>query len=103
MEQLRQAPVARLALDDKRFVVLRKAVSDWCADHKLQVSTLIDEMDKRSMIIPADNGELTKPERIGKGTNLPSVVAVCYELDYNLVTGMAPGLQSGSQEAAVNS
>lgn len=104
MEHLRQPPVARMALDDKVFFVLRKAVSDWCAEHKIQVSRLIDEMDKRNMLIPAPGGDITKPERIGKGTNLASTIAVCYELDYNLVTGMAqliPGSENSTERKVV--
>lgn len=99
LELMRAAPAARLALEDKRFLVLRKAVTDWCTEHRLQTSWLIDEMDKRGMLI-ADKGEITIKERISKGTNMPSVIAVCYELNYDLVAGMAPLPGEGVKEVA---
>lgn len=84
LEPLRQAPVARMAIDDKRFIVSRKAFTDWCAEHRLQVSTLIDEMDKRAMIRYWE-GQQCRKERLGRGTNIPSVPTHCYELVYESV------------------
>lgn len=100
LEIIRGEPLARMAIDDKRYVVLRKALTDWCADHRLQASWLVDEMDKRDMLVYWNGTQLTK-DRIGRGTNIPSTVSTCYELKYEKVVGnsVTPPPTSSSTDA----
>jgi hypothetical protein len=89
IELIRGEPLARMALDDKKFIVARKAVTDWCAEHRILASWLIDEMDKRDMLVYNGSGQIIK-DRIGRGTNIPSTVSTCYELRFDSVVGSAP-------------
>lgn len=88
LELVRGEPAARMAIDDKVFLVLRKAMADWCQERRLQVSWLVEEMGKRGMLVYGDNASATKKERVAKGTSIPSTPAVCYELVYDTVIGM---------------
>lgn len=90
LEIVRTEPVARMAIEDKVFLVLRKALTDWCQECRLQVSWLVDEMAKRDMLRYGDNGAATKKERISKGTSIPSIPSICYELVYDKVIGHIP-------------
>lgn len=85
------AVAARIAQDDKMFLVTVKSINDWCKDNKQQPNQLIDEMDKRGYVVHR-KGETQKNgsrrERITRGTNLPSAQAFCLELDYNWACGI---------------
>jgi hypothetical protein len=98
MELVRGEPLARMAIDDKKFLVLRKALTDWCAEHRLQASWLVDEMDKRGMVLYNGSSQTMK-ERIGRGTGIPSIVSVCYELAYDSVIsnqGSSPDVKAAA-------
>lgn len=88
LEPLRGEPAARMAIDDKVFLVTRKTLADWCAESRLQVSWLVDEMGKRGMLCYQADGADSKKDRIGRGTNIPSTPSACYELVYDRVVGL---------------
>jgi energy-coupling factor transporter ATP-binding protein EcfA2 len=96
LELVRGEPAARMAIDDKIFLVLRKAITDWCQERRVQASWLIEEMDKRELI-RYTHGAQTRKERIGRGTNIPSAPSVCYELVYDKVVGL--GLAEPTKDA----
>lgn len=100
LELVRGEPLARVALDDRRFLVLRKALTDWCAEHRLLASWLIEEMDKREMLVYHNSAQTIK-ERIGKGTNIPSGVSTCYELEFDRVVGNSVTLPNVPPDNAI--
>jgi hypothetical protein len=94
MEQLRGAPLARMALGDKVFMVSVKAVNDYCIENKLQPSWLIEQMNRLDYVLYRvdsikDNG--IRKDRMCKGTNLPSMPVQVLELDYAKVLGLMGG------------
>ena len=102
LEILRKPVMARQALEDRVFLVHRKALADWCTDNKVQLSWMEHEMDRLNIIKRNASG-LTRKERIAKGVNIVSHPAVCYELNYDYVVAnsLAPAVAVPSGEDLV--
>lgn len=80
-ESLRE-PLARNALDDRRFIVTLKAFQDWCQGRKIDSSWLLGQLEKQGYVPRA-------PERMRllKGTNMSGSQARCIEFDYDKLDG----------------
>jgi hypothetical protein len=84
IDQLRGEPSARMALDDKLFLVTRRSLTTWCGENRIQPSWLVEEMDRRGLLL-ARGENLVRKERLGKGTNIPGTPTTCYEFNFGKV------------------
>jgi Domain of unknown function (DUF927) len=79
-------PVARKAIDDKRFVITANVMKEWCHAHRVMPNTMLAEMHKRGFLAVGSSGKIeTKLINIGSGTTVTRPQAPCYELDYDKV------------------
>lgn len=91
LEVVRGSPLARMALQDKIFIVTARAINEWCAENEVAPSWLIEQMRQRDLLVhrPSDslkaNG--SRKERLARGTSLPSAPEYVFELDYSKVAG----------------
>ena len=87
-------PVARKALDDKRFVFTASYLRDWASRNRIPPSSLLAEMIARRYLVGVV-GDKVVPHmiNIGSGTTVTRPQAPCYELDYDKV-----GYASDSEE-----
>jgi hypothetical protein len=78
-------PYARLATEDKRFIVVRSAFVQWCRKHSQQIDPdwLLERLEREKFIADAKQNDR---QRITKGTGLKGVRARCIEFDYDLVS-----------------
>lgn len=78
-------PYARLATEDKRFIVVRSAFVQWCRKHPQQIDPdwLLERLEREKFIADAKQNDR---QRITKGTGLKGVRARCIEFDYALVS-----------------
>lgn len=84
-------PVARKALDDKRFFVTASALRDWCRTFKVQPSEMVMQMASRGYLqLTADKAGRIQAAcaqiNIGSGTTISRPRAPCYEFIYSAVT-----------------
>jgi len=99
MQDLRQAPVARMAIDDKVFLVTRKCLQEWCVKNKVSASSMLDELMGRGFIKytrTSSGTHYTRKDRIVKGTAIPGSSAVCIEFAYDRIAGMEAAPQEGN-------
>ena len=83
MAHLRADAVGRVIIDDKKFYLATAAVSEWCKDNGAIAKEIYAEMERAALIVKGVNGtKTTVSKRLGSGTNLPSTLCRCYELDY---------------------
>lgn len=85
-----EAPLARLALTDKRFIVSAKALNDWCKEcGDVSSADLREWMDKHDYILHIKGRELSGAWnfRLGQGTHVTTGLTRCYELDYSKMYG----------------
>lgn len=83
-----EAPQARMAVADKRFIVSAKALNDYCKEAGgVSSATVRDWMDKHGYILHVKGREKSGSWtfRIGQGTHVTTGHARCYELDYSKV------------------
>ena len=83
-------PVARMATEDRRFIITSKAFSDWCTENRAAASWLKSELDKMGYIvhtIPAPNKRI-EPMNIFKGTNISGARVRYIELDYDKLSSL---------------
>lgn len=79
-------PIARHAVEDRKFLISAKGFNTWCADHKINATWLRDELDKRAYFVrPAGSSDLTTSLRLFKGTNLAGTQTRVLELNYDLI------------------
>lgn len=77
-------PVARVALEDKVFLVQRKALADWCKENGQQLNVILEHMEKQGML------KATMRERIGRGSTIASSPATVLQLDYGYMVSQTP-------------
>jgi hypothetical protein len=85
--QLRSAPVARIATEDKRVFVSSKYVADWCREHDVPPKIITNELERTGHLLKTVDGKPSTMRRLGSGTTEASTPTRCYELDYNLLYG----------------
>jgi len=85
--QLRYAPVARIATEDKRVFVSSKYVADWCREHDVPPKIITNELERTGHLLKTVDGKPSAMKRLGSGTTEASTPTRCYELDYNLLYG----------------
>lgn len=78
----RLEPYARLATEDKRFIVVRSAFTHWCREHKQKIDPdwLLERLEKDGFVANAKQNDRF---RITKGTDLKGVRARCIEFDFD--------------------
>lgn len=89
LEVPRFDPLARQAVEEKKFYITAKSMKDWCKEHEVQPSVLRDSMDKQGYIMHVAGRDSSGGfnHRLGSGTNLTTGMSRCYELDYAKVYG----------------
>jgi hypothetical protein len=89
-------PVARKALDDKRFVVTSNALKEWAAGKRIMPSTMLAEMLQRGYLANVVPGQKVTPIliNIGSGTSVTRPQAQCYEFDYEKVVNFSASDES---------
>lgn len=100
---MREAPQARLATVDRRYIVTAKAINDWCKENDVTAGQFRDTLDKHGYILHISGREKTGAysARIGMGTTHVTGVSRCYELDYSKVYGH--GVDESKRSATVTS
>lgn len=83
-------PVARKALDDRRFVVTANCLKEWTAHRRIQASIMLTEMQKRGYF-DATTPVTTRMLNIGSGTTVSRPQAPCYEFDYSKIVEFEEG------------
>ena len=83
-------PVARMATEDRRFLIASKAVSDWCTENRVASAWLRGELDKKGYIVHAllTGDKRPAPINLFRGTNLPGAAVRYIELDYGRVSSL---------------
>lgn len=81
VEPLRE-PVARCAIDDRKFVVTVRAFQEWCSLKQVDAGWLTKQLEKAGYITHA-----SARHRLFKGTRLNGIQARCIELNYDLLDG----------------
>ena len=89
-------PVARKALDDKRFVVTANALQEWAKSKRIMPNTLLAEMLARGYLANVVPGQKATAQKIsiGGGSTVVRPQAQCYEFDYEKIVN-----SNGSDEA----
>jgi hypothetical protein len=83
MEKLHSEAVGRVCTEDKKVYVTAKAVTDWCNENGVPTAMIHDEMVRQGYTSLC-SGRIAKIKiTLGKGTDVPSAQARCYELDYS--------------------
>ena len=80
---LKSAAVGRVCTEDKKAFVTIKAVTDWCKDNNVAPSAIRDELDRAGYLVYQADGSVNPRMYIGKGSNVPTGQARCYELKYH--------------------
>lgn len=80
-------PIARHAIEDRRFLVSTRGFMEWCVENNVNPGWFRDELDKRGFIRHVA-GEKETRERLFKGTNLVGSLAKAIEFDYNKLDNM---------------
>lgn len=93
IDPIRGAPVARMALEDKVFLVSTSAVDEWCVKNHASPAWFNNELDRRGFITRSNLGaSLTKrgafQTSLARGTNIPSSRSYALELNFEKVFGM---------------
>ena len=83
-------PVARMATEDRRFLIASKAVSDWCAENRVASAWFKSELDKKGYIVHSllTGDKRPAPVNLFRGTNLPGAAVRYIELDYGRVSSL---------------
>lgn len=81
IEPLRE-PVARAAVDDRRFLVTVRAFQEWCAIKRVDAGWLMRQLERAGYII-----QTADRHRLFKGTRLNGIQARCIELNYDMLDG----------------
>lgn len=90
LDPIRGEPAARMALDDRRFIVTAKAFIDWCTENKLSAATMREEFDKNGYFVRRNNMiDPATVQAIFKATTIPGSKVRVYELDFNRVGAIA--------------
>lgn len=89
-----QTPVARVAMDDKKFLVARSYLNSWCDENKISPTWLLGEMRAKELVLYHRDGsgiKYARRERLVKGTTLPGTHTYVIELVFDKVMlGKAP-------------
>jgi hypothetical protein len=79
-------PVARKAIEDKRFIFLASHLKEWCHKQRVQPSTMLAEMLHRDYLKHAPGVKLTSVLlNIGSGTTVTRSQSLCYEFNFDKV------------------
>lgn len=76
-------PLARHAMQDRRFLVTCAAFNGWCKSQKVTPEWLHTHLEKADFILPEPVGGAR--QRICKGTSVSGVQARCIEFNYDML------------------
>ena len=79
-------PLARLATEDRRFLITRTAFNNWCRIKKVAPDWLLTQLEKLQCVLDEPVGGMR--QRIFKGTSINSSPAACIELNYEKIDSM---------------
>lgn len=84
-EILRGAAVGRVALEDKKVFLTAGCINEWCKENGVKPADMKEELDRAGYI-----KHKPKSMYIGQGTNVPSGLARCFEINFHkLFSGKA--------------
>jgi hypothetical protein len=83
MEKLHAEAVGRVCTEDKKVYVTAKAVTDWCNENGVPTAMIHNEMVRQGYASLCSGRIATRKITLGKGTDVPSAQARCFELDYD--------------------
>lgn len=85
-------PIARKAVDDRRFFVTANALKEWSHTNRVMPSTLLAQMVERGYIHCGEGLKVqTHLVSLGSGTTVTRPQAPCYELEFDKLSSAAGG------------
>jgi hypothetical protein len=92
---VRKAPKARVATSDMKMLVRIDAINEWCAEYNVAPTQFKNQLKQGNYILAE------RIEYVGKGTNVISGRARCYEMDYKRIVGYTHAVQDGNVSTIV--
>lgn len=100
MEPIRGVPAARMAIQDRIFLVSHYALKEWCRENDVVLSGLFEQLRQKDYLVfgqGANPKTGVRKERLTRGTAIASTPENIIELDYDKVIGQSQSNTGGKQ------